>query len=369
MKTKICHITTVHNPFDNRILIKECRSLATAGYSVVLVSSHEKDEIVDGVSIRAIPVRVNRLARVFLSSCQAFFVARRERAQVYHFHDPELIPVGIMLRLLGSTVIYDIHEDYITSIRQKSYVPSWIRYYLAGLVGTLEKIACNLFFTSIIAEKYYKERFPNAVDVLNYPIVNSEIVTVTTPKERRLLYTGNVTEDRGALVMASCLGYMKEFDIYVIGRCTHPLANKMRDCAGAGADRLHLVGEGEFVPFEKIQSYYNQGGWLAGLAVFPPSDHYIRKELTKFFEYMISGIPVVCSNFPVWRQLIEGNECGRCVDPETPEEIAEAVDWLFSHPRETLNMAHCGQRAVRDMYNWDREAEKLVSLYHRLAPP
>ena len=142
----------------------------------------------------------------------------------------------------------------------------------------------------------------------------------------------------------------------------------MRDVAGSAADRLHLVGEGKFVPFHIIQSYYDDGGWVAGLAIFPPSPHYIYKELTKFFEYMMSGIPIVCSNFPVWRQLVEGNECGRCVNPENPEEIAATVEWLFEHPQEALNMGLRGQRAVRKRYSWEQEASKLIDLYNDLAP-
>src|SRR5690554_3414713 len=107
--TRVCHITSVHIAYDTRIFLKECRSLAKAGYEVKLVAQHPKREMVDGIEI--IPVNrtsKGRLSRILFFVWRVFFVAIKTKSQVYHFHDPELVPAGILMRLMGKKVIFDI---------------------------------------------------------------------------------------------------------------------------------------------------------------------------------------------------------------------------------------------------------------------
>jgi len=88
--------------------------------------------------------------------------------------------------------------------------------------------------------------------------------------------------------------------------------------------------------------------------------------LTKIFEYMAYEIPVVCSNFPNLKRIVEGEGCGICVDPEDPEEIADAVRWLAEHPEEGREMGKRGREAARRQYNWEAEADKLRRFYREL---
>jgi glycosyltransferase involved in cell wall biosynthesis len=84
------------------------------------------------------------------------------------------------------------------------------------------------------------------------------------------------------------------------------------------------------------------------------------------FEYMSAGVPVIASNFPLWREIVEGNDCGLCVNPLQPKEIAEAVDFLVANPERAKAMGRNGQRAVREKYNWGNEEMKLLSLYKQI---
>jgi glycosyltransferase involved in cell wall biosynthesis len=140
----------------------------------------------------------------------------------------------------------------------------------------------------------------------------------------------------------------------------------MLSLAGDNSSRLYIDGIDAYVPFSKILEYYSKESWLAGLAIFPPSPHYVNKELTKFFEYMAAGIPIIASNFPVWKNLIEGNECGICVDPLNPQEIANAIQYLIEHPDMTRQMGEKGRKAVLEKYNWETESKKLLQLYEQL---
>jgi glycosyltransferase involved in cell wall biosynthesis len=387
MKIKVCHLTSVHRAYDIRVFYKECKSLAKAGYEVVLIARHDKSETIEGVHIVPCPVFKNRLARVLLAPLRMFFLALKQEAKVYHFHDPELIVTGLLLRLFTRTkVIYDIHEDYKTSIGRKHYLSRWIAAAAAFFFGFFES-AASKFFKLVLAEKYYEKRFPRGIHVLNYPIIEVDRWKDSTfwknsalsqsgydgplpggsaPGNFHLLYTGTMSEDRGALLHAEMLNYLKDVDIYMAGFCRKSLAQRARQIAGKEQSRLHLEGEEEFVHPARIQYYYQKGEWLAGLAVFPPTTHYMNKELTKFFEYMLAGVPIICSDFPVWRELVEETNAGLVVDPFDRKAITHAVEYLKTHPGEAAQMGENGKRAVLERYNWDIEGKKLLSLYKQI---
>jgi glycosyltransferase involved in cell wall biosynthesis len=375
---KVCHLSSVHPSGDIRIFEKECKSLAAHGYEVVLIIKNKELETRDGIRIIPFPLFKNRLLRVLLSPLRMFYLARREKAQVYHFHDPELIVTGLLLRLFTrAAVVYDVHEDYQTSIRQKYYLPGIISYPLAGLFGFFETLAAR-FFHIVLAEKYYRQRFPRGVQVLNYPLLQSlKPVTLLIQNEKneqsfhapgriRLIYTGIVSGSRGAYIHAQLLTLLKDIEIYFIGSCRREEADKIRAIVGDQKERLFIEGENQFVLPARIRYYYETGHWLAGLAVFPYSDHYRQKELTKFFEYMAAGIPIICSNFPAWRELIEANGVGLVVNPAEPQTLVDAVEFLKAHPEKAAEMGARGKQLTQDIFNWQHEAQKLLELYETI---
>ena len=210
--SKVAHLTTLHPAFDNRIFLRECRCLARAGYEVVLVAPHEGAETVDGVRIRPVPKSRSRIDRLLRQGYRVYRCAVDEQADLYHFHDPDLLPWALLLRLrTGRPVIYDMHEDYVTSLTYKPYFPLWLGRIVGGLYGSLEQ-ATRAAFKIVIAERYYARRFPDAVPVLNYPDQGVLDELLEQPREGpvgdqiRLLYTGSITAMRGALTMAELAG-------------------------------------------------------------------------------------------------------------------------------------------------------------------
>ncbi|MBC7077734.1 MAG: glycosyltransferase, partial [Synergistales bacterium] len=140
MNNTVCILTTVHPPFDTRIFHKEARALVTAGYDLTLIAQHDKNEVVDGVKVIALPKPKNRFTRIFGLTWRAFRLALRQRADVYHFHDPELLPVGGLLKLLTrAKVIYDVHEDVPEQILTKHWLPALLRHPLAVVFNAFEK--------------------------------------------------------------------------------------------------------------------------------------------------------------------------------------------------------------------------------------
>ena len=361
---KVVHITTVHNPFDNRIFHRECKTLAAAGYEVVLLAEHSSDESHENLSIRALPSADGRLARMSFGVWRAFRMAFAERADLYHFHDPELIPAGLLLRLLGKRVIYDIHEDNLTAIRQREYLPAWLRVLIAKTFA-LTETGASYFFHVILAERYYAERFPRGETILNYArfpkLHEGQLAERPLPEHPRLIYTGNVKAYRGAHHHSNLLHHLPDAEVFLVGRCDAHLAAKLQ--SAADPTRLHIEGIGSYIPYGRIVEHYLRERWTAGLALFPPNQHTLHKELTKLFEYMAYGIPVICANFPNLREIVETTGCGLCVDPEDSEAAAEAVRYLWEHPEEAQQMGERGRKAARKTYNWETQADKLLAFY------
>lgn len=379
MFDKICIITTVHPPFDVRIFHKECSSLVKDGYIISLIAppqdikyirrNKKGEKIINGIKIIYLHKVKNRFFRIFFSNREAYKLALKQKADIYHFHDPEFLPWAKRLKKkTGKKVIYDIHEDYVTGIKQKKYIPLFIRIILSKLFDYLEKYYSKSF-TKIIAEKYYKKRFPEGETILNYPILdiskkeNSYSLNLT--RNYKVIYTGNISEDRGALIYANLVNLVPFLHVYVTGRCDKILINRMYKKADSSRNRLHIDGKG-FIPYERILAYYNVGNWVAALAIFPFSKHYYQKELTKFFEYMREGIPIIASKFPTWKKLIEGNKCGICVDPLDSKEITKAIKYLVDFPEEAKKMGINGRNAVLKKYNWEIESKKLLRMYENL---
>ena len=102
---------------------------------------------------------------------------------------------------------------------------------------------------------------------------------------------------------------------------------------------------------------------MVGIVTYLPFPNHINAQPNKLFEYMSAGIPVIASDFPLWRQIIENEKCGLLVDTRNPQQIAEALDWIFDNPKEAKIMGDNGKKAVKDKYNWDLESTKLLGSY------
>ncbi|SFB27293.1 Glycosyltransferase involved in cell wall bisynthesis [Lentibacillus halodurans] len=364
---RVVHLTTVHHPYDPRIYHKECQSLKDAGYDVTLIAQEAKDGV---HPIRHIPVKTynSRLTRMIFGTMDAYKKSKELDADVYHFHDPELLPVGWLLKKKHNVVIYDIHEDYITSILQKDYLTKPIKKLAAAAYKYMEKFFSRRM-ALCLAEKYYKDIYPRGYCILNYPTVNQTFVEHERqhePLEDELLYTGNVSYVRGAQIHAKIPLIHDKVSVHFVGKCPGHLAEEINDIAGEQKDRLKLEGIDRFIEKEDIEAKYLSRNWLAGIALFPPTQHYKKKELTKFFEYMNAGIPILCSNFTVWKNFVETYECGVAVDPYDESQIKEAIDYLRDNPDKAKQMGENGKKAVMDQLNWDVEEQKLILWYDRL---
>ncbi len=364
INNKVCILTSVHSPFDIRIFHKEAISLVKAGYNVILIAPHDKDEIVEGIRIIPLPKPKNRLKRMTKTVWQTYRKALEIDADIYHFHDPELIPIGLLLKRQGKRVIYDVHEDVPRQNLSKSYTPPVFRRPISRLIGTLEAFSARRFDGVVTATPFINRRFlelgANAINVNNYPIA-SELYTAKNHwknKEKAVCYVGGISGIRGAFEMVEAIGKTK---------CRLLLACDFEPVLEGQLKRLfgwrHVDALG-FVDREGVSATMARS--IAGMVLFHPEPNHVAAQPNKMFEYMSAGIPVIASNFALWKEIVEGAECGICVDPLDPEEIAKAIQFLVEHPVEAEQMGKNGRRAVQERYNWDKEEKKLLGLYEKI---
>ncbi len=369
IKNIVTHLTSVHSRGDTRIFLKECRSLANAGYPMSLVvADGNGSEIKEGVHIFDVGAATGRFDRIRNTTKRMFQKALELNANIYHLHDPELIPIGLKLKKLGKKVIFDAHEDVPKQMLSKPYLNKPALWLIAKTFAAYETRACKKFDAIVTATPFIRDKFlsinPESIDINNFPLLGELSVDKIdwSQKQRQVCYVGSIAAIRGIKEIVQAMKLVPTgVRLQLAGRFSEKETEaEVKTFAGwQYVDELGVLGR------VGVRDVLSQS--VAGLVTFLPLPNHIDAQPNKMFEYMSAGIPVVASHFPLWRKIIEGNDCGMCVDPLNPNEIAGAIDFLLNNPNRTREMGRNGQRAILDRYNWDIEEKKLLNLYTKLS--
>ena len=359
---KIVHLTSVHIPFDTRIFHKECQTLHEAGHDVVLLATHDRSEVVDGITVKGVPRR-RRSGRMLRTTIDLYRLARAEDADVYHFHDPELLPVGWALARRGQRVIWDSHEDVTRQLLTKEWLPPFLRRPASLLAGAVER-KCTVGFAAVIsAEPSGAPRFrhPRVHVVQNWPRLEEFLPAGDDYAARspEIVYVGSITEARGLPRMVDAVNLVPaDLGVHLqLGGTFGPPALRDEVARRDRHGRVSVLGQLSRPEVEGLL-----GRARVGLVVLDPTPHFIDAQPVKLFEYMAAGVPFVASDFPVWREL-GGEKSGLYVDPLDTTALAEAISWLVRHPEEAAEMGRQGRMRVESQFSWEAEARKLVRLY------
>lgn len=362
---KVCHMTSAHPPEDVRIFHKECVSLAESGFEVYLVERGESYEKkgVHVVGVGDIPE--SRRKRMTEGAKKVYEAALDLDCDIYHFHDPELLPYGLKLKKRGKKVIFDSHENTALAIREKEYLPLFVRSALASAFMSYEKSICRSIDAVVTVTPtqtdYFKGINPNTTEVTNYPILSDKFIEPSFEK-KAMAFAGGISRQWNHDLIIQALEKLPECSFVLCG-ADNAYRKSLEDFPAW--DRVEYKGK---IPHAEVADILSK--CMVGMALLTPGLNTAGKTgtmgNTKIFEEMMAGLPVVCTDFDLWREFVEKRKCGFCVDPNDLEQIAAAVKRLTDDPQLAREMGENGRQAVMDTYNWNTQIPKLVKLYDRL---
>lgn len=359
----VVHVTTVHPPYDARILRRECVSLANDfGAKVYLLNARGVDEEFHGVILKSVGFPRSRLLRFTWTMFKAYREAVQLNADLYHLHDPELLLLAKFLKARGSRVVFDCHENYVEKIKAKHWIPEIAR-------GAMSK-----FYD--LASNYIVPRLDGVIgateEIVSSVRANRTAVVRNLPSTKQIecnadfgnrdpeliLYTGGLTGLRGIEQVCEGLIYYCNvpWKLIIVGRENRKAAKRMRPYLDD--DRIEYKG---IVSFENVVKLMQKAalGVVCNQAMFD----YQNALPNKLFEYMAAGLPVICSAFPRWVEIVEKNGAGITCDAANPKCIGQTCEALLQDSERRCLMGQRARTLVENQFCWELEYDSLEKFY------
>ena len=368
-KFKVCHLASKHKMNDMRIFEKECKSLAKAGFDVTLIGFGDtaKTEVIDGVRCISLfcPIK-NNLELLRKRNKMSLETALEVDADIYHLHEPELLPVGMKLKRKGKIVIFDSHEYYGWQLRDNIHkikvikVPAFLMKVFGNLCMKIDGVVQVCTMNGV---DYFDHRCKKTLFIRNLPSLSD--YTRKTP----------IDYSQGPAV-AMIGGITKERGITQLVEAAHHAKAKLL-LAGAFSPKTYETELKESPAYACVdyKGFLDKKGMVAlleeaniGASTLLNVGQYDKIDTlpTKVYDYMSMQLPVVISNTDFAQKMNEKYHFAICIDPEKPEDIADAIKWLKEHPEQAVEMGNNGRKAIEEEFNWEKESEKLVDFYKNL---
>ncbi len=376
----VVHLTSVHQPFDQRIFHKECRTLAQAGFRVTLMAPGDRARMVqDGVEILSVARPTGRRQRIAVWR-EILARVRALQPDLVHFHDPELLTLVPALRTaLGAQtpLIYDVHEYFVTSFAHKVWIPPALR----GLSGQgaallerrLGRAVDGLVFVVEEQAPFYAGWRAASTVVHNYPLAANFGLDAANADRRyeafTMIHLGSLFARRGIMTMLEAMpaivAEVPEARLILGGKFeSDPFRRQVFDFIAANdlADHVRLLDWIDYDALGKVLAEADVG-WVP----LPRNRQYAQRHVpTKLLEFMLAGLAVVTSDNPHAAAFVEEAAGGLVVAADDPAAHAAAMLQLFYHPEARRAMGARGRALVLDRYTWEQEGARLVAFYEAL---
>ena len=357
-------MTSAHDSDDSRIFQKECVSIAQDhSFDVYLVAPGESrvDKSVTVVGVGQKPS--SRLKRMFDFSNIIYEEALKLDADIYHFHDPELLYAGLKLKKKGKTVIFDSHENTVEQIKIKKYLPAFLRKIIAIAYYIEETYICKkldavVFPCLVNGKNPFEGRCKRTVFINNLPYLSEFSKVEKKEPKYDICVIGSLTEERGITsLLEACK--LSGASIVLAGDFS-PEGYKEE------LEEKGLLGNVDFrgpCNREQVVDIYSMT--RMGASTILPVGQYpsIENLPTKVYECMAMELPVIISDFNYPKKVLESYEFGICVDSTNPEDISNAIKFLLANEELCARYGKTGRKAIEETFNWEKEVEKLVDLY------
>lgn len=367
---KICHLTVTHSATDNRIFQNECKSLVNEGYDVSYITPNIENEVLERINIIGVKLKMQPILRVLIGARRVYKKALELDADIYHFHDIELFKYGVKLKKKGKKVIFDSHEDWQMYASDIMWLPNFIKNGLTKYINRMYKKYLNCFDAVITVSPHILaklEQYSNHVYMItNYPKYDNKYEILFSKEEylnRKdvLFYSGTVSNQEVILQAISGIPNISYniagnfFEDYKKKLSKYPSWNKVNYLGYLTKEELKIEFQKPTIAITLLHYHANVGYTIGTLGN------------TKFFEYMKYGLPIICTDFKIWKeQIIDKYNCGICVNPDNEQEVQQAIQYLIDNKEVAYQMGQNAQKAFREEFNWNSQEQILLNIYKSL---
>lgn len=293
-----------------------------------------------------------------------FIKALKVNADIYHVYDMHNILVGVLLKIAGKKVIYDVGDDYPSYNNYPSFIQSIIRR-LEGF--------CSKFYDIIITltDSLRKDRlkYNSNIKTMYYCPNHSFSPIVSNNKREKdyiLVYEGGIGEKKGINIILESLVLVlrriKNVKLLLIGE----VDKKEKDAIETKIAKNNLSDYVKFVgmiPYTDVGKYINMGD--IGLVLLQPwSYSYIVSVPNKLIDYMACGKPVIASRgFFEIERIVKNADCGILVDHNDAKQVSDAIFYLLQKDIERIRMGKNAREYTEKYHNWKLFGKTLLEIY------
>ena len=376
MKLKVCHFSSVHPITDTRVFYRECVSMALH-FQVVLIAIGDFTGLKNGVEVIGVPKPKNHIQRAFTTVFKVFALAIKQDADIYHIHDAEMLPFGLLLSFLGKKVIYDIHENTKQDILLKPWIPAKRKAFIAGLYNQLLKFSSNyIHYIPVVANESFLpifhvkenqytviQNFADTQQMNKYKVLDRSILP-----GNHIFYIGMIKDmyydinqlidalvilrNQGKIYYLHCVGYFGFRTDY--GFESNPNYDIIKN-------QIHFYGFLDIDTAYKISMQCKVGICLKN----QPESMLVSHE-RKFFEYISIALPSIFCDSNIYTDVLEKYPVGIAVNLKNPNEIANAIDQLFTDTELYNKCVNACEKASNESFNWQSQSLKLLNLYNNI---
>lgn len=368
---KVCHVISGYYRIDARVFQRQCKSLVRYGYEVcILTNDGLPNEVIDGIKVFATTnFWKNRIKVILFAKKQFLNNAIKINADVYQLHSPELLQLGLKLKQLGKVVIYDAHEDLPKHILEKEWIPSFLRKVISIFIDKyMKRTLCH--YDEIISPhshvvKYFNDVSQNVNLIANFPLVNTNFnfeFDRYKSNENLMCYSGTVYSYSNQEFILEAMTRIENVKYQIAGYIDEghlKILSKYKSF-----DRVKFLGR---IPWNDLPRFYQNS--VLGLVIYDYKLNLGYKlgsfGTNKIFEYMEAGLPIICTDYDLWKEIVLKYDCGICVEPNNSKQIEDAILSLINNKEKAYQMGKNGRKAILFEYNWSSQERKYINIFKK----
>lgn len=369
---RVCHIISGYFRDDARVFYRQCMSLKNHGFDVcILTNDGTPNDVQNGIQIVSCTQSPVPRWKTLLFATRYFYKYALEiDADVYQLHSPELLPLGNKLKKMGKKVVYDAHEDMPAHILEKEWLPTWSRKFLSWCfrryMNYVFKELDQVITPHTHVVKNLVSHFGKGVLIANFPVVKGEYIPTQLDYLSRaniFCYSGTVYKYSNQQMIANAMISAPDAHYHIAGYIDKDQEQAL--VQAEARDRIKIFGR--LNKFDLANFYRNA---VAGVAIYDYKlnlgDRLGSYGTNKIFEYMEAGLPIICTDYELWKDIINRYNCGICIKPGDTASLVQAMIKIMTDKSLAFEMGRNGRRAVENEFNWSSEEKKYCQLFQKL---